>query len=207
MLRWMHWIALIAAMTALSPLIAEADSTGMFAPERVGRWYLGGGVGGFWEDSNSQLQNQNGQVGGFLSGGYRLSPNLALEIDGLFSSQEIDALPTIPTTSGSTYLNSAGIGGVVKFILPLNRFELYAGAGLGVYTTELHAEGSSYDATQDDTNVGYQALLGADYFISRRLSVGLEYRIFKLRADFSPTIPGTIDAGGNFLFATVRGHF
>ena len=207
MLRSTRWIALIAAIAALNPLMAGADTTEMFAPERVGHWYIGGGVGGYAEDSNSQLQNQDGQFGGFLSGGYRLSPNVALEIDGLFSSQKIGRLPTIPTTSGDTYLDSAGIGGVVKFILPLNRFELYAGAGLGVYTTQLHAEGSSYDATQDDTNVGYQALLGADYFISRRLSVGLEYRIFKLRADFSPTIPGTIDAGGNFLFATVRGHF
>ena len=207
MLRSIRWISLIAAITAWSPLIAGADSTGMFAPERVGRWYLGGGVGGYWEDSNSQLQNQKGQYGGFLSGGYRLSPNIALEIDGLFSSQKIDRLTTIPVTSGNTYLQSGGLGGVVKFILPLNRVELYAGGGAGVYTTQLHAQGSSYDAWQNDTNIGYQALLGADYFISRNFSVGLEYRIFKLEADFSPTIPGKIDVGGDFLFATVRGHF
>jgi len=207
MLRSTCWISVLAAIVALSPLIARADSAEMFAPERIGHWYLGGGVGGYWEDTNSQLQNQNGQIGGFLSGGYRLSRNVALEIDGLFSSQKIDALPTIPTTSGDTYLTSGGVGGVVKFILPLNRIELYAGAGLGVYNTQLHAEGSSYDATQDDNNVGYQALLGGEYFISRRISVGLEYRILKLEADFSPTIPGTIDAGGEFLFATVRGHF
>jgi opacity protein-like surface antigen len=207
MLRSTRWISLIAAISALSPLIAGADATGMFAPERVGHWYIGGGVGAYNEDSNSQLQNQDGQFGAFLSGGYRLSPNVALEIDGLFSSQKIGRLPTIPTTSGDTYLDSAGIGGVVKFILPLNQIELYAGAGLGVYNTQLHAEGSSYDASQDDTNVGYQALLGAEYFISRKLSVGLEYRIFKLEADFGSTIPGTIDVGGDFLFATVRGHF
>ena len=207
MLRSTGWISLIAAITAFSPLSAGADSTGMFAPERVGRWYLGGGVGGYWEESNSQLKNQGGQFGGFLSGGYRLSPNIALEIDGLFSSQKIDALPTIPTTSGSTYLDSGGIGCIVKFILPLNRIELYGGAGLGVYTTQLHAEGSSYDARQDDTNIGYQALLGADYFVSRHVSVGLEYRIFKLEADFGSTIAGKIDVGGDFLFATVRGHF
>ena len=202
-----RWISLVVAIGTLSPLIAGADSIEMFAPERVGHWYLGGGVGGFWEDSNTQMQNQSGQYGAFVAGGYRLSPNIALELEASLSSQRFDTPRTIPTSASRSYLDSAGIGGNVKFILPLDRFELYAGVGLGAYSTQLRANGSTYDVTQDDANIGYQALLGADYFVSRKISIGLEYRKLYLTADFGPTIPGTIDVGGEFLFATVRGHY
>lgn len=208
MLRLTRWTSLMFAIIALNPLIAGADSTGMFAPERVGRWYLGGGLGGFWEESNSQLQNQDGQYGSFFSGGYRVTPNIALEIDGLYASQRMDTPPTIPAPAGRTQLHSAGAGGVVKFILPLDRVELYAGGGLGVYTSQLRTEAAPDDIRQEDTNnIGYQALVGADFFVSRYVSVGVEYRRFKLDADFGATIPGKIDAGGDFLFATLRGHF
>ena len=207
MLRLTRWTALMFAIIALNPLIAGADSTGMFAPDRVGRWYIGGGLGGFREESNSQLQNQDGQYGSFFSGGYRATPNVALEIDGLYSSQRLDTPPTIPTTTGRTRLYSNGVGGVVKLILPLDRVELYAGGGLGLYTTQLRAEASPDEIRQEDANAGYQALVGADFFLSRYVSVGVEYRKFKLDADFGATIPGKIDAGGDFLFATVRAHF
>ena len=207
MLRLTRWTSLIFAIITLSPLIAGADSSGMFEPERVGRWYIGGGMGGFREESNTQLQNQDGQYGGFFSGGYRFIPNMAVEIDGLYSSQRMDTPPTIPTTSGRTHLRSGGVGMVLKFILPLDRVELYAGGGLGMYVSQLRTEASPDDIRQEDTDIGYQALVGADFLVSRHFSVGLEYRRFKLDADFGATIPGKIDAGGQFLFATVRAHF
>lgn len=43
--------------------------------------------------------------------------------------------------------------------------------------------------------------------MSRRISVVHEYRKFKLDADFGSLIPGTLDMGGDFFFATVRGRF
>jgi opacity protein-like surface antigen len=48
---------------------------------------------------------------------------------------------------------------------------------------------------------------GADFFVSRRVSVGLEYRRLKLDANLGALVPGDLDMGGDFLFATVRGHF
>lgn len=207
MLRLTHWTLLMFAIIALNPLIAEADSTGMFAPERVGRWYIGGGVGGFKEESNSQLRNQTGQAGSFFSGGYRVAPNIAIEIDGLSYNQRVDTPPTVSTSDSRSRLNSGGAGGVVKIILPLDRVELYAGGGLGIYSTSLRIKDSSFHSERDDTDIGYQGLIGADFLLSRKVSIGLEYRKFKLDADLGPTIPGKIDAGGDFLFVTVRGHF
>lgn len=206
MLRLTHWTSLTLAVIALSPLIAGAD-TGMYAPERVGRWYIGGGLGGFREESNSQLQNQDSQTAGFFSGGYRVAPNIALDIDGLFFNQRVDTPPTVSTSETRSRLTTAGAGGVVKLILPLDRLELYVGGGLGIYTTTLRINDSSFRGEDNDTDLGYQGLIGADILVSRYVSVGIEYRKFKLKADLEPAFAGKIDGGGDFLFATVRGHF
>jgi opacity protein-like surface antigen len=188
----------------------------MFEPERVGHWYLSAAVGAFNEETNSQLVNQDGQFGLAISGGYRLTPYVALEIDGLFASQRIDTPAAIlaaalGTPDGRSSLYSGGIGGLVKFILPLDRVELYLGGGLGVYTTTLLVEGSFQGAhtelTENDTDVGFQAVAGADFYVSRLISVGMEYRRLKLDANLGALVPGDLDMGGDLLFATVRGHF
>ena len=188
----------------------------MFEPERVGHWYLSGAVGAFNEETNPQLVNQDGRIGLAIAGGYRLTPYVALEIDGLFASQQIDTPSTIPgsalgTADGRANLYSGGMGGLVKFILPLDRVELYVGGGLGIYTTTLLVEGTLMGAhtelTENDTDVGLQAVAGADFCLSRRLSVGLEYRRLKLDANLGVLVPGELDMGGDFFFATVRAHF
>jgi opacity protein-like surface antigen len=207
MLRLPRWMPLTVAIAALSPMVAGADSTGMFAPDRVGHWYLGGGAGGYWEESNSQLRNHSGQFGGFFSGGYRAAPNIAIEIDGLSSYQRFDTPASVSSSNGRSRLSSSGVGGVVKFILPIDRVEVYAGGGVGVYNTVLRVKDNPFKTQEDDTDVGYQGLVGADYFVTRNFSVGLEYRSLKLDAKLNPTIPDKIDAGGDFLFVTFRGHF
>lgn len=209
MVRSTRWTSLMFAILTLSPLVAGADSTGMFAPERVGRWYLGGGVGAYWEESNSQLKNAAGQFGDFISGGYRATPYIGLEIDGLSSQQRLDTPPAVSSSNGRSRLTTSGVGGVVKFILPLDRIELYAGGGAGAYNTSLRTKRNPFrDDEENDTDFGYQGLIGADYFINRHFSVGLEYRKLRVNADLGPTIPGgKFDAGGDFLFATFRGHF
>lgn len=206
---------LFIALAAI-PLEALAQSSGMFAPERVGRWYLSGGLGGFSEESNSQLANQDGDFGFSVSGGYRLTPYIALEVDALLAHQDFDTPTTIPapfmgSVDSRADLYSNGIGVLVKFILPLNRVELYAGVGLGAYVSTLRVEGTVLGAPavveDDDTDIGYHALVGADFFVSRHVSLGLEYRRLKLDASFGALIPGNVDTGGDLFLATVRGHF
>lgn len=199
---------IVAALlvAAALPLTAAAE-TEMFAPDRIGNWYLGGGFGGFSEEDNASVGNPDGQFGLAFSGGYRLTRNIALEIDGLFSHQEFDT-PTYAGGGRRSDIFTNGVGGVVKFILPIDRVELYAGGGLGVYTSRVEIDGPAFEGDEDDTGFGYQLLAGADFFVSRRISVGFEYRKFKLDADFGSTLPGgKIDTGGDFLFATVRGYF
>ncbi|HWH46851.1 MAG TPA: porin family protein [Burkholderiales bacterium] len=210
-----RWTQLAVALVAMISIPAEAQVR-MFAPERVGHWYLSGALGAFNEETNSQLVNANGQVGLAVNGGYRLTPHIALEVDGLFASQHIDTPATIPpsalgTPEGRSSLYGGGIGGVVKLILPLDRVELYVGGGLGIYTTTLLVKGDLLGArtelTENDTDVGFQALVGADFFVARHISVGMEYRRLKLDANLGVLVPGDLDMGGDFFFATVRGHF
>jgi opacity protein-like surface antigen len=186
-----RWGQLILAVVTVIPMWSHAQVK-MFEPERVGRWYLSGAAGAFNKETDSQLVNLDGQFGLAIGAGYRLKPHVALEIDGLFASQRVDPGWALGTADGRA--NLYGIGGLVKFILPLDRVELYAGGGLGLYSTTLW------------NDVGFQAVAGLDLFVSRRMSVGLEYRRLKLDAFLGALVPG-FDMGGDFLFGTVRGHF
>jgi hypothetical protein len=93
--------ASVLALLALMPTHAQAQVR-MFEPERVGHWYLSGAVGAFNEETNPQLVNQDGRIGLAIAGGYRLTPYVALEIDGLFASQQIDTPSTIPGSALGT---------------------------------------------------------------------------------------------------------
>lgn len=164
----------------------------IFEPERVGRWYLSGAGGGFKQDTASTVVDYHGQYGLAIGAGYRLRPHLGLEIDGLFASQRVEIDTSVVSTDGSA--NLTGVGGLVKLILPLDRVELYVGGGLGIYSTTLWSD------------VGLQAVAGLDLFLSRHLSLGVEYRRLKLDTFLGALVPD-FDLGGNFVFATVKGHF
>ena len=186
-----HCSHLVLALVSLIPMQAVAQVS-MFEPERVGRWYVSGAAGAFNKETNSQLVNQDGQFGLAIGAGYRLKPHVALEIDGLFASQRVDPAWVSGNADGRT--NLYGIGGLAKLILPLDRVELYAGAGLGLYSTTLW------------NDVGFQAMAGLNLFVSRHVSVGIEYRRLKLDVFLGALVPD-FDMGGDFFFATVSRHF
>ena len=186
-----RWACLVVAALAVIPMSGHARGQ-MFEPERVGRWHLSGAGGSFNEETDSQIFNYSGQFGLAVGAGFRLKPHLGLEIDGLFASQRVDE-DSVLRFAGER-ANLYGFGGLVKLILPLNRVELYVGGGVGLYSTTLWSD------------VGFQGVAGLDLFVSRNVSVGLEYRRLKLDAFLGALVPG-FDLGGDFLFATVRGHF
>ena len=192
-----RWSCFIAVLLAVIPMHSHAQNA-MFEPERVGRWYLSGSAGEFREQNSSQL-DLDGRFGAAIAAGYRLTPHVALELEGLFVSQTVETQSTIAgvalgSLDGRANIYTRGVGGLVKFILPLDRVELYAGGGLGIYNTSFW------------TDAGFQAVVGADLFVSRHLSVGVEYRRLKFDGVLGSFVPG-LDLGGELLFGTVRGHF
>ena len=207
-------IAFTGMLGLLLPSIVFAQSS--HAEGRSGHWYIGGGLGGYSEETNPQLANQDSGAALFFSGGYRLSPNVAVEADFLgwaqdFSTPASIAPGILSSADARTDLTTGGLSGVIKFYLPVGIVDLYGGGGLGIYATNLFVEGtgsaSGAQVNETDTDFGYQLLLGADVYVSRKISVGLEYRWLDLEANFEPQIAGTLDVGGEFLFINVRGHF
>ncbi|MGH8631416.1 MAG: outer membrane beta-barrel protein [Burkholderiales bacterium] len=197
-------LLLMTGLVCLLPQVAGAQA----GERQAGRWYIGGALGGFAEEDNSQITGQDAEFATFFSGGYRASPNVAVEATAMHWGQDF-ATPTgiLPGAEARTDLYTFGVGGQVKFFVPLDSMDLFAGAGLGLYTTNLKVKGSSSEIDENDTDLGIQGLLGVDVFVSNRISVGLEYRWLRLDANFEPQISGDIDVGGHFFFATVRGYF
>lgn len=197
----------LAALASLGvPVIGLAQSSN--AESRVGHWYIGGGFGAYSEEDNAQLANQDAGAAMFFSGGYRASPNVAIEADALLWNQDFTAPATIPGAQGRADLVSTGASAVIKFIAPLGALDLYAGGGLGFYATNLNVEvGSGAEIDETETDLGYQLLVGADVYVSRKISVGLEYRWLNLETGFEPYVTGEVDAGGQFFLMNVRGHF
>jgi opacity protein-like surface antigen len=197
-------LAALAGMCAPGIGLAQAGS----AESRIGHWYIGGGFGVYSEEDNAQLANQDAGAAVYFSGGYRASPNIAIEADALLWNQDFTAPATIPNAQGRADLVSTGVSAVIKLIAPLGAVDLYAGGGLGFYATNLNVEvGSGAEIDETETDLGYQLLAGADIYVSRKLSVGLEYRWLDLGTSFNPYVTGEIDAGGQFFLMNVRGHF
>jgi opacity protein-like surface antigen len=207
-------IAFIGLLGLLLPPIVSAQSGR--AEERSGHWYIGGGIGGYSEEDNSQLANHDSGAALFFSGGYRLSPHVAVEADFLgwtqdFSTPASIAPGILSSAEARTDLTTGGLGGVIKFYLPVGIVDLYGGGGLGVYASNLFVDGtgsaSGAQINETDTDWGYQLLLGADVYVARKITVGLEYRWLNLDANFEPAIAGKLDVGGQFFLMNVRGHF
>ena len=200
-------IALLTLVGFGIPGIGLAQSYS--AESRIGHWYIGGGFGAYAEEDNPQLSSQDAGAAFFFSGGYRASPNIAVEADALVWNQDFAAPSTIPNAQGRSDLTSTGVSAVIKFIAPLKAVDLYAGGGLGFYATNLNVDVGSSGAEIDETetDLGYQLLVGADVYISRKLTIGLEYRWLNLQTNFEPYIAGDLDAGGQFFLMNIRGSF
>lgn len=209
-------MAAIAAVVAIAPLaVAQAQAPGV---EQVGRKHLYVSAGAFAPDGNSQLRNQSGQYGLSLGFGSRFAPNWSWEIDFLMAEQRLDTPAAfrspvfLTTTSGRSTISSFGLGGGVKYSLPLGRFEPYLGGGIGFYRTTLKVPRQqllfiSNDVKRNDSGIGFQFLAGADVHFGARSALGLQYRKLDLKAQFGTEVPGEVRVGGDFLFLQYRHAF
>lgn len=208
---------LLFALLTVTGASAGAEP-GMFAPERSGNyyWYLGGG--GYRPDSNAQLSNQEGRFGIAGGLGYRYSSGLAWEADFLDGFQKLDTPATIlPAGYGTTLqgtvdqqatLSTLGVAATARFIYPLGRLEPYAGGGVGWYDIELRATGQQQGIPMEfishASGPGWHVLAGADYHLSNRTSLGVEFRLRKIRVDMDNIALGRVEVGGSFVSLLLR---
>jgi len=177
-------------------------------------------------DKNSQLQGERGSpVNLIAGGGYRLSPNLAAELNVLLAFRVLDTPTTAEPPAGTfapgtldSSMGTGGIGATVKYSFAVDRFAPYFGGGVGVYATTFrttseapgcvnNCAGTGPDVSARSTDVGVHALAGVDYHFTAKDVLAGELRYLKLRADFGAIVPGKVDAGGAFLWMGYRRNF
>src|SRR5690606_30900378 len=63
----------LAALLSVLP-VPGAAQVEMFAPDRIGNWYLGGGLGVLHEEDNPAIADVDSEFGAVFGGGYRVNP-------------------------------------------------------------------------------------------------------------------------------------
>ncbi len=219
-------LALAFALGAAGTASAQAPGPAVAAaPQDTGKLYAFAGFAAFGPQKNSGLQNERGSLLNFIAGaGYRAWPNWSVELDFLFDNRRLDtppgALPTGPFQPGTakSFMATAGLAASAKYSFGGGRLVPYAGGGMGVYRTNFlttseapscsnNCSDTGPRVTGRSTDLGYHALVGADYAIGPRDSVGAELRYLKLEADFGTLTSGKVDAGGMFLWVGYRRAF
>jgi len=227
-------IAAVLDVCGLSPAQAQTEPQPVAQPRPQPRpqtaasstgFYAFGGFAALAAEKNSQLQGERGSPANLIAGGgYRLTPDLAVELNFLAAGRKLDTPPTAtpagtfaPGTLKST-MGTGGIAATVKYSFAVQRFAPYFGGGVGAYTTTFSTTSEATGCAQNcrDTgprveersrDIGVHALAGADYYITARYVVAGEIRYLRLKADFGAIVPGKVDAGGAFLWLGFRRHF
>ncbi len=209
---------LIAPHAAAQP--ADASSS------NVGRFYAFGGLAVFAPDKDGQLRNQQGNLANVIAGGgLRASQLFSIEAGLLAFGQKLDT-PAATTPPGGTFqpgslstrMGTLGVNLTAKLQFAMDRLEPYFGAGVGIYSTRIRTTSEAVGCVQNcgDTgpritansrDAGYHALVGADYHITQKDVVGVEFRQLWLDASFDEVGMGKVKAGGSLLWMGYRRYF
>src|SRR6266853_1796721 len=206
-------------------IVPHAAAQPVAVSPEVGRFYAFGGFALFGPDSNDQLRGERVGLGLIAGGGFRFLPFLAFALGVLGAGHRLDtpasAAPAAGTFSDGTLrtnLSSGGLNLGVKFHFTLDRIEPYVGVGVGRYTTsfrttseastcERHCADTGPRVTSRSTDTGYHAVIGADYHVTRKDVVGVEFRQLKLKTNFDDLGLGDVKAGGSLLWLGYRRYF
>ena len=212
------------AVPVPAPAVPAAAPAKQTADTGPGRFYAFGGFAGFAPQKNGQMQGERDKFALIAGGGYRITPDLAFELNYLFDYRRLDtpasAQPTGAFQPGTlkSYMSTSGLAATVKFSFTVDRLSPYAGGGLGVYSTRFQTTSEAPSCTNNcndtgprvsarSTDLGYHALIGADFHVTRKDMVSAEIRYLKLEADFGSVLPGNINAGGTFFWLGYRRAF
>jgi opacity protein-like surface antigen len=203
---------------------AAAQAVGAGSPD-VGRFYAFGGFALFGPEKNDQFQGERGGLGLIAGGGFRFLPFLSFELSVLGAGRRLDTPASAAPPAGTfkdgtlrTNLSTGGLNLAVKFHFTLDRIEPYVGVGVGRYTTSFrttseastclqHCADTGPRVTSRSRDTGYHAVTGADYHVTRKDVVAVEFRQLWLDANFDDIGLGDVKAGGSLLWLGYRRYF
>jgi opacity protein-like surface antigen len=178
-LAW-SWSAAAADMGTYTLAGADADGTAS-----IGSFYASGDAG------VAILQNTTTHDGGGVSQynlgpkvdvsvGYKITPNIAVELQGGFAHNDlyrINGQPLPPGISIDIWTVPVMANGIYSHSFNYH-WQAYGGLGAGAVITQREASGFPDNATQTsppDCEFGYQAILGIKYRFNDHLECGLGY--------------------------------
>ncbi len=138
--------------------------------------------------------------------GYKIMPNFAVEggIGKYSSGYEQDQISGKATATAS----AIPITATAKGVLPLadGKFELYGGAGLGLYLSTLETELAGSSESYDTNAFGFHIVGGADYNLSKSIAIGGEAKWISVEPDFGSS-GGSGKMGGLVVNAGLKYKF
>ncbi len=153
--------------------------------------YLTVRLGAFMPNDDAYFLDNGISIGGAI--GHNLNRNFALEVGLDYTLTDFDdeyGYYNYTTDEyEDAYVTTLGIPVTAKLLVPLsNSVNLFAGAGIGVYFTDVeikdgHYDGYYYKDNDRDTCLGFHALMGADVELMPNAAVTMELKYTELDRD------------------------
>jgi opacity protein-like surface antigen len=167
-------------------------------------------LGVFMPDDDASFLDDGLAIGGAI--GHNLNRNLALEIGLDYTVTDLD------DDYGyyeDVYVTTLGIPVTAKFIVPLaNHVDLFVGAGLGLYFTDVELDDEyndgyyhDYDEGVDDTCLGFHTLIGADIGMNSNTALSMEVRYTELDQDSDDGYHDDLEPGGTTASVGIKFRF
>lgn len=148
-----------------------------------------------------------------LAVGFKPESYVAVELGTGMYSTEGKVNDLIRNSSYTAY--GVPVTVTAKGILDLEKWELFAGGGIGYYFGFIDNKtnfvaGPVVDESSHGGAIGYHAVAGADYIIDKKVSVGAEFKWFSARPELELTNSGNVKAkskweiGGSVLNLGVK---
>jgi opacity protein-like surface antigen len=173
-------------------------------------------------DSGDGTSSSTGGLVNFDSGfnfevaaGSRMTENFAIEAGiGVYGTKLKDEV-------GNRLSSTAAVAAIpITFsaiaIVPLKKVDLYAGAGIGLYTAALATSTATRYGTIDtdykSESFGYHVFCGIDLNLSSNVAIGAEYKYVNSEAEFTPdsdlySDKLTMQIGGSMVNAGLKFRF
>lgn len=184
----------VAALSAVAPSQAAAQSA-------LGPYIALGAGYDYMPDRNLNISGHavssqwKAGFGGLAALGYRWSPHLRTELEASGRVAKVTTFNGTAPWAGKQFDNSIMINGFYDVDLG-GRVTPYVGLGLGMtqliwgdnFRVPTQATPTVYDG--DHVEAGWQAIVGASYAVTPKLSLALDYRIKGAFGDY--TFPGSV---------------
>lgn len=210
MMTVLRSIGIVLAL--LVPIAVHAD-TGRAGSKQA---YLYASVGDLKADETpGRLEGEGSSYGLVLGLGVPVRAHLALDGEIAAYSSKYNTPPLTAPFGGSVdtrmRVTSSGFAANARTFYEFSRGALYAGAGIGIFWSDLTVTGTIFGfpatRTETDMSLGHQLIAGGEVTISKEARLGVEYRKVYLKANFGELTSGSVDVGGRYVALTYRRAF